>query len=242
MDYSTPSGLPIAKKTDAATLHVYSPALVAGIEQALSGKAAQPPPGRAYLTYGTSPAGASSPYPCTVWGDASNIQFQVMYPDPDTKRLHPGARFHHNSGTSGHTWWDLMRNDGHGHALPDVNWAALPSVPAYIVATQAGDLVVTPQTGSSRAIKRDIEPLDAELPDVEPVTFRYNHPDDAPVSAADRDRLRVGFIAEDVPAEAQVLDSAGRAVDVDPRSMTALLWAEVLRLRDRVAALEERTG
>jgi hypothetical protein len=232
--------IPYDDGPDPADAKAMSSRISQRVEAVLQGKADIPPAGKAYLTYGA----AQSPYAVTVWGSSQNLQLEwnVGTDAPRAHlRLHVGAA----SGGAGAVFYDLMRNDGHGAALPAANWdAALAGVPAYRVAYQQRDIVVTGDTSSSRTIKHDIEPLDAAFPDaVGPVKFKYNHPDDADhLAPAERERVRYGFIAEDVPDACALLDSEGRPYDVDARSMVALLWAEVVRLRDRVAALEKGHG
>lgn len=95
---------------------------------------------------------------------------------------------------------------------------------------------------SSRVTKRNIKRLTtSELFDaVKPVTFQYKKK--FAVEGLDAERLRFGFIAEDLE-EAGLgnvvdYDPDGAAVDVDTRQLVALLWAEVKSLKAEVRALK----
>jgi hypothetical protein len=93
---------------------------------------------------------------------------------------------------------------------------------------------------STRKTKRNIKSLrKSDLFDaVKPVTFQYKK---ALVSAREAERVRFGFIAEDLidAGLSQVIDfdPDGNPVDVDSRQMVALLWAEVQSLKAEVASL-----
>lgn len=153
-----------------------------------------------------------------------------------------------------HSYFTLARNDGNNSEIgPSMYVNAQASAiggagtgyrPVYFEHdTKSGgyDLRFGAPLGSSRKIKTGIRKIADErggapvLPD--PVLFRYStevEPEGGPE--------RYGFIAEDVPALAQVRDRHGAVSGVDDRALIALLTAEVRRLAARVEALEAATA
>lgn len=225
-------GLPVAEDGDTGDMPNYSAALTAAVERALDGKQVAAGAGRPYLQAAPNQSGN----PVTVWGSTTdNVQLQW---ETATSAPFAHLRCHIASGTAGHTYFDLMRNDGHAPGLVGQPAASL----AYPVVKVGNDLVVgSNPAASTRVVKKDIADADpdtldwADLP--APVTYRYRH-DGEHVTDAERERLRLGWIAEDVPALVQVVDVEGAPADVDVRALCAYLFAEIDRLRARVADLE----
>jgi len=52
------------------------------------------------------------------------------------------------------------------------------------------------------------------------------------------DEVRLGFVAEDLPPETQAIDQNGLVTGYSPDVLTALLFAKVRVLEDRVKVLE----